>query len=107
MNNFGLPIRNWWHNTLNANELYEEWLYPLARRSVKRQFLAQVTNPKVFVIASFTLKLALAYRSLASQRAGNGERDAIDPAPRTAIGCSKFDRMGFAGREAWNISCRM
>ena len=54
MNNFGLPIRNWRHNTLNANELYEERQSDLTSLHVgsKRQFLAQVTEPQAFVNAS-------------------------------------------------------
>jgi len=43
--------RNWRHNTLNANELYEETLSACAL-SNKRQFLAQVTEPQAFVNAS-------------------------------------------------------
>jgi hypothetical protein len=42
--------RNWRHNTVNTNELYES-SFNLVRLSAERQFLAQVTNPQVFVIA--------------------------------------------------------
>ena len=44
--------RNWRHNMLNANELYEERPLPTCAVNVKRQFLAQVTEPQVFVNAS-------------------------------------------------------
>jgi len=44
--------RNSRHNAQNTNELYEERLCPPARLSNKRQFLAQVTEPPVFVNAS-------------------------------------------------------
>jgi hypothetical protein len=45
MNNFGLPIRNWRHNMLSANELYENRDFTFLRWSTKRQFIAQVTEP--------------------------------------------------------------
>jgi hypothetical protein len=44
--------RNWWHNTLNANELYEIAILNYRTLRTKRQFLAQVTGPQAFVNAS-------------------------------------------------------
>jgi hypothetical protein len=48
---FGLS-RNWWHKTLNANELCESRIDAFSRSSTEPQFLVQVTNPQVFVITS-------------------------------------------------------
>jgi hypothetical protein len=44
--------RNWWHNRLNANHLYEKGVWPPSRLIAKLQFLAQVTNPQAFVNVS-------------------------------------------------------
>ena len=52
---------------LNANELDEEQLYRLARRSTKRQFLAQVTEPQAFVNALQELGV----EAIERQRVGN------------------------------------
>jgi hypothetical protein len=41
--------RNWRHNKLNANELYEKRVNRLARVGISKQFLAQVTDPQAFV----------------------------------------------------------
>ena len=45
--------RNWWHNVLNMNKLYEKLPLAVARWVSKHQFLAQVTEPQAFVIASY------------------------------------------------------
>jgi hypothetical protein len=45
--------RNWRHNTLNTNELYQKRLYYLRVEVIKRQFLAQVTEPQALVNASY------------------------------------------------------
>src|ERR1700746_3868810 len=44
--------RNWRHNRLSANELYENRDFTFLRWSTKRQFLAQATEPQAFVNAS-------------------------------------------------------
>src|SRR6516162_11767118 len=50
---FGEPLSmNWWHNVLNMNKLYEKLPLRVARWVSKHQFLAQVTEPQAFVIAS-------------------------------------------------------
>ena len=48
----GVLSRNWRHNMLSVNELYEIATLPYRVLSTKRQFLAQVTEPQVFVNAS-------------------------------------------------------
>jgi hypothetical protein len=45
-------LRNWRHNLLNASESYEERLCQSSALSAKRQLLAQVTEPQVFVKTS-------------------------------------------------------
>ena len=46
---YDLLSRSWPHNTLNSHELYKFRLWPLYAMNAERQFLAQVTNPEVFV----------------------------------------------------------
>jgi hypothetical protein len=45
-------LRNWRHNILSVNELYERATLPIRALSTKRQFLVQVTEPQGFVNAS-------------------------------------------------------